>query len=146
MRPRRSPRSPRADGRSSRCRHPEDRAVQVHVLEPGQLGVEPGADLEQGPDVARHLDPPRGGRRDAAEDLQQRALARAVLADNPHGLAVADVEASGRRAREPLALHAPPRIGWRARSLDDFEQRRRCAGQPQAVDPSRSRGPDRGLR
>ena len=94
------------------ARHPEDRAVHVHVLEPGQLGVEPGADFEQGPDVARHLDPPRGGRRDAAEDLQQRALARAVLADDPHGLALGDVEAQVVERGESLPLHAPAdRVG-----------------------------------
>ena len=32
--------------------HAEDRAVQEDVLAPGELGVEAGADLEQGADAA----------------------------------------------------------------------------------------------
>ena len=35
---------------------PEDRAVQVDVLAAGQLGVKPGADLEQAADAAAQLD------------------------------------------------------------------------------------------
>ena len=35
---------------------PEDRAVQVDVLPAGELGVEPGSDLEQAADAAADLD------------------------------------------------------------------------------------------
>ena len=34
-------------------RHAEDRAVEVDVLAPGELGVEAGAELEQRGDLAR---------------------------------------------------------------------------------------------
>ena len=41
--------------------HPKERAVQVHVLTPRQLGAEPGPDLEQRADSSRHVDE-AGGR------------------------------------------------------------------------------------
>ena len=74
--------------------HAEDRAVEVDVLPAGQLGVEAGADLQQA------ADPARGSRRGRSvgsvirrEDLQQRALAGAVAADDADHLARLHLEA-----------------------------------------------------
>jgi len=75
-----------------RLRHAQDRPVEVDVLAPGQLGVEARAQLKQGRErtrgddlaVVRHEDP-----RDA---LEQGGLARAVLADEPEGRALGNLE------------------------------------------------------
>ena len=73
----------------SRPPHAEDRAVQEDVLAAGQLGVEAGADLEQRPDAAAQHRPARSvGGGDPREDLQQRALAGAVAADDADHLAL----------------------------------------------------------
>jgi hypothetical protein len=76
--------------------HAEHGAVQKDVLASAQLRVEAGADLEQRADAA--ADARVAGRRlgDAREQLQQRALACAVAADDADGLAARDLE--GRRA------------------------------------------------
>ena len=60
--------------------HAEDRAVQVDVLAPGQLGVEAGSDLEQAPDAAPDLGATLRRGRDPREDLEKRRLARTVAA------------------------------------------------------------------
>src|SRR5205823_5109883 len=59
----------------------EDRSVQVDVLPPGELGMESRADLEQAAGAPPDDRAPGGRRRDAAQDLQQRRLARAVPPD-----------------------------------------------------------------
>ena len=72
--------------------HAHDGAAQVDVLATGQLGVKPGAHLEQDPHPAagaRHPDARLG---DPAEDLEQRGLAGPVGADDAEGLALAHVE------------------------------------------------------
>ena len=74
--------------------HAEDRAVEVDVLAAGQLGMKAGADLEQR--CRRGRGSPRSPSRrlgDAREDLQQRALARAVAADDARRPRPAHVEA-----------------------------------------------------
>ena len=63
------------------ARMPEDGAAQEDVLAAGQLGVKARADLEQRTDTAAHLHPALGRIGDAGEDLEQRALAGAVSAD-----------------------------------------------------------------
>ena len=68
--------------------HSEDGAVQVRVLEPGQLAVEAGADLEQRADAAAGTATSLGRRGDVADDLQQRALAGSVGADDPERFAL----------------------------------------------------------
>ena len=78
---------------------PEDRAVQKDVLAPGQLGVEPGAQLQQRRHAAAHADPARGRAQHAGDHLQQRALARAVVADDAEHLAAPHVE--GHAAQRP---------------------------------------------
>ena len=75
-----------------RLREAEHRAVEVDVVAPGELGLEPRAELEQRGERAAKTD--LAGRRlqDAADALEQRRLARAVVADDAHGLALADGE------------------------------------------------------
>ena len=89
--------------------HVEDRAVQEDVLPPGQLGMEAGADLEQRADAAAQPRLALGRRRDPGEDLEQRALAGAVVADHPHRLAALHLEADVAQRPELLALLAPPK-------------------------------------
>jgi len=54
--------------------------------------MEPRTDLEQRPDITGDVDLAFRGRRDAAEDLQQRALAGPVLADYADGFARRHIE------------------------------------------------------
>ena len=68
-----------------------DRAVQEHVLAAGEVEVEAGAELEERADAALGADAPRGRPDDPRDDAQQRRLARAVAADQAHGLAPSDL-------------------------------------------------------
>ena len=83
--------------------HAEDRPVQVGVLEAGQLAVEPGADLEQRSDPAARPAPSLGRRGDVADDLEQRALACPVGADDAERLPAS----TGKRdvAQRPQLVH-----------------------------------------
>ena len=58
----------------------------------GQLRVEADAELDERGEPAGDLDPARVGAVDAGEQFQQRALARAVAADDAEELALADLE------------------------------------------------------
>ena len=99
----------------SRRAHAEDRAVEVDVLPPGQLGVEAGADLQQAADAAaRASTRPSVGSVMRREDLEQRALARAVAADDAERLARLDLEATSRSAQKSAAGRA--RLAQRPRS------------------------------
>src|SRR4029078_5038686 len=73
-------------------RHPQNCAVQPYVLRGGELGVEPAAHLEQRAHAAAHHRPSFGGVGDPAEDLQEGALARAVVADDAEHLTGRDGE------------------------------------------------------
>ena len=68
--------------------HAEDRAVEIDVLAAGQFGMKAGADFQQARDAAAQGDAPGGRLGDAAEDLEQRALAGAVAADDAEDLAL----------------------------------------------------------
>src|SRR2546429_5415830 len=72
--------------------HAEDRAVEVDVLPPGQLGMEARPDLEQAADAAAELRAPLGRPRDLRQDLQQRRLAGAVRPDDPQHFTFACLE------------------------------------------------------
>ena len=67
-------------------------AVEDDVFTRGQLLVEADAELDEGGEPAGHLDPAGVGAVDAGEQLQQRALAGAVAADDAEELALADLE------------------------------------------------------
>src|SRR6185295_17883865 len=82
-------------------REAEHRGVEHDVLPAGELRMEPRAELEDRGDLALDLDAPSGRRGDAGEDLEQSALAGAVLAD--------DREALAAREREAHAIERPER-------------------------------------
>ena len=85
----------------------EDAGVHVDVLPPREVGVEPGAQLEQG----RHPPPPlhvaRGGREDAGDQLEQRGLARPVGPDEAQCVGLLEVERDV--VQGPELLDVPPR-------------------------------------
>ena len=72
--------------------HPENGAVQKDVLAPAQLGMEPGADLEERCDATADSYLAACGLGDAAENFQQGALASSITTDNSHNLAGLDIE------------------------------------------------------
>ena len=95
-------RSRRTPASISRLRQPEDRRVHEDVLAAGQLGVEAGAELEQRGHPAARADLALGRLQDAGDALQQRRLARAVVAEQPDGRALLDVEVDVVERREVL--------------------------------------------
>ncbi len=90
---------------------PLDRTVEEHVLAPGEVGVEPRAELEERADApfGAHLP----GRRldDSRDHTQERRLARAVTADEPDRLAARDVERD--------VVERPDVLGAGAAALDE---------------------------
>src|SRR5277367_2342754 len=72
--------------------HAEHRAVQVNVLASRQFRMKARADLQQAANAALEAEAPEGWLRDAREDLDQRAFARAGATDNAHDLALANFE------------------------------------------------------
>src|SRR5215467_10515705 len=74
-------------------RHAQDRSIQVYVLPTGQLRMEsrPHLDQRRRPPIDRDL--PRRGRRDACQQLQYRALAGTIVANDPESLPALDLEA-----------------------------------------------------
>ena len=70
-----------------------DFAVEVDVFAAGEFGVEAGAELEQGGDAAARDDAAGGGLQDAADDLEERALAASIGADEAEGLTLLELEA-----------------------------------------------------
>ena len=73
-------------------RHAEERAVEEDVLAAGEILLETRAQLEEGRDPLDPRDRARGGREDARDALQQRRLPRPVVAEEPDGRALGDVE------------------------------------------------------
>ncbi len=96
------------------ARQAEDRGVEVDVLPAGEVGVEAGAELEQRGEPTATVDGARGGLDDAADDLEQRALARAVVPDQSDGRAGRD-----RRGRRRAAPRSPPMWPLRPAEVDD---------------------------
>ena len=71
-------------------RKAEDGAVQVDILPAGVFRVEAGAQLEQGGNAAVNAKLAGARLEDACDDLEQRALSRAVCSDHAESLAAAD--------------------------------------------------------
>ena len=86
--------------------HAEDGAIQVDVLPPGQLGMEAGADFQQRPDPPVDLGFAAGRLGDPGEDLQQRALAGAVAADDAENLALAHFKTDVPQRPDPFLIRA----------------------------------------
>ena len=74
------------------ARQTEERRVQVDVLAPRELGMEPGTELEQRREAATLEDRPRGRAEDPGYALQQRRLARAVVPDQAERRALPHLE------------------------------------------------------
>ena len=74
------------------ARHPQDGAVEEDVLAPRAVRVEAAAQLEERGDAAPEPHLARRRLEGARHDLEQRALARAVPADDADGLAPSHVE------------------------------------------------------
>ena len=72
--------------------HAHDGAVHVDVLAAGHLGVESGAHFEEARDAAPCADGAGGGGGHAAQQLEKRALAGAVSADDAHDVALLHLE------------------------------------------------------
>lgn len=72
--------------------HAHDGAVHVDVLAAGHFGVEAGADFEEARDAAPRADGARGGCGHAAEELEERAFACAVAADDAYDVALFHLE------------------------------------------------------
>ncbi len=72
--------------------HPEDRSREEDVLSPREIDVKAGADFEQRADPPADLGPAFGRHRDARQELEQRALPRAVATDDPGHLSGHDLE------------------------------------------------------
>jgi glutaminyl-peptide cyclotransferase len=86
-------------------------AIDEDVLAPRELGIEAGAEFEQRGDAATSDDAPGGRLENAADDLQQRALAAAVGSDQADDFAAFDAE--GDIAQSPevgVQGFAPERI------------------------------------
>ena len=87
----------------------QDGAAQEDVLPGGQLGVEADTQLEKGRDLALDGHPPRIGPVDPRQDLEQGALARAVVADDSDELTRRNLEADVQQGlQDPVARRAPP--------------------------------------
>ena len=72
--------------------HAQNRAVELNVLSAGQFRVEPGADLQQRSDSAFHLDSTFSWLGDPAYHLQQGALPRTVVTDDPKCSPLSELE------------------------------------------------------
>src|SRR5919106_2359701 len=87
-------------------RQTQDGCVEVDVLPPRELWVEPRAELEEGSDPSPCLDLSRGGTEDPADDLEECGLARAVHTDQAEGLSLVHVE--GHVPQGPELFRARP--------------------------------------
>src|SRR5262249_34943909 len=74
-------------------RHPKDGAIEEDILAPGQLRVKASADLQEARDPPAQQNAPLGRLCDAAEDLEQSALAGPVAPDDADDLGLFNVEA-----------------------------------------------------
>src|SRR5207253_1510665 len=87
---------------------PEQRAVEEDVFAPGELGIEAGAELEERGDAAAHLDAAGGRPKGAGDELEQRALAAAVAADDAERGAARELEGDVADRPELAVVLMPP--------------------------------------
>ena len=98
-------------------RQSQDRRIHVDVLATGQLVVEAGTELEQRGHAAAREDLTGRRLQDAGDALEQRRLARSVVAEQPDGRPLFD--------RERHLLQRPERLEWHAPEVDDLLLQRR---------------------
>jgi len=90
------------------ARDPEQRAVQVRVLAPGEVRMEARADLEERRDPTVHLERAGGRLRGTGDELQQRRLPRSVRPDDAERFAGLDREAHVAERLDVLGRHELP--------------------------------------
>src|SRR5690606_10215416 len=71
----------------------ENRAVEINILPAGQVLMEARAQLQQRADATAHRNPALGGPQNPGDELQRRALATTVAADDAQAFAPVKVEA-----------------------------------------------------
>ena len=106
--------------------HPQQRAVEINILAPGQLGVKAGADFEQRAHPAEQIDFAAGRRGDLRQDFEEGGFPRAVAADDAEHFAAPHFEGNvGERAelffpsstRERFAQLLGDQFGQRGRPM-----------------------------
>ena len=85
----------------------ENGAVQIDVVAAAEFRIEAGAQFEQRRNAPVHGHLAAGGLQNSGHELQQRALARSVFADDAEGLALLDLEADVLQRPEVLVMIAP---------------------------------------
>ena len=116
--------------------HAEDGAIQVDVLSPSQLLVEPNTDLKKAADSPSQGDPSRVRLSNPAEDLQQGRLACPIATDDPNNFSGLDLERDVLQGpvnpRLPSRFLAPATqsIQGRAHALDDCLTQRPVSARP----------------
>ena len=118
------------------ARHPHHDAVQLDVLTPGELRVEAGAQFQERRDSPVHDDPPFRRRHDSGNHLQQRALARSVVADEAERGARGDTQRHVGQRPEVGVIASSSRTSS-SPALDDGESD--TAGRPSRRGRPRSR-------
>ena len=114
--------------------HAEERAGEADVVAARQVGVEAGTERQQARHVADDVDGALVRLDDPGEDLEQRALAGAVRADDREALAVDEPERD---------VAEGPEVGRSVAPLQEVPERaadRRLAGQAEVVADAEARG------
>src|SRR4029079_5781609 len=105
----------------------KERPAEEDVVAPGQLLIEAGPEGQETRHVAEHVDRAFGWMDDPGEDLEERALACAVGADDRERLPALDVQVDVLERPELVGLAAPQHLPERTTD-------RRLAREPQVVD------------
>ena len=82
-----------------------ERPVQEDVVAAGQVGIEPRGELDHRRHAALHPGAALGGDEHAGRDLEERALPRTVVTDEPDRLALPHLEAHATQG--PELVHVP---------------------------------------
>src|SRR3990172_8382083 len=83
--------------------HPQDRSVEEYVLAAGEVGMEAGAQLDEGGNATLDADIAVAGGHDTGDQLEDGALAAAVAPDHPDGFTVSDREGDAAEGVEGVA-------------------------------------------
>ena len=98
-------------------------AVDEDILATGEFGIEAGAQFEKCSDTATRNDAARSGLKDSGDDLEERAFAAAVRANEADDFTLSTVNEMSRSAQKSV---------WRARggkdSVRECDRRASCRG------------------
>src|SRR6516165_5306230 len=75
------------------ARHAQNCSVEKNIFPPRQFRMKPGAHFKQTRDSPSYRHPPLARHYDAAQDLQKRTLAGAIVPDDADNLSAVDLEA-----------------------------------------------------